>query len=242
VPVGTGVIFAGMNDASVHHNWFFDNWRDGTMLFAVPDALTSYGGPEGTVYPGVSCAGAPDDGISTSCGNDFFENRMGQVPPGFRYPAKLAEYAVPHSDIAPIAPNGNDFWWDEFSTNRWNCWYGNTGPDGSPGSVTGAGESGRLPGVPPNPLPDCGGGSSQDLSVGQGDAAKEAYLLDCSEGPDEDTSPMACDWWDLPPKPGSPAARTAQQSFATAARRFAGTPEAQRLRARMEELAAGADR
>ena len=38
VPIGTGIIYAGMNDARVHDNWIFDNWRDGAMLFAVPDA------------------------------------------------------------------------------------------------------------------------------------------------------------------------------------------------------------
>ena len=38
VPIGTGIIYAGMNDARVHHNWIFDNWRDGAMLFAVPDS------------------------------------------------------------------------------------------------------------------------------------------------------------------------------------------------------------
>src|SRR5688572_10411986 len=50
VPIGVGVIYAGMNDARVQDNWFFDNWRMGAMLFSVPDALTSYGGAEGDVY------------------------------------------------------------------------------------------------------------------------------------------------------------------------------------------------
>jgi hypothetical protein len=86
VPVGAGIIYAGMNDARVHDNWFFDNWRYGTLLFAVPDALTSYGGPEGDVYPGVSCVGASRNKVSTSCGNHYFNNRVGQVPPGFRVP------------------------------------------------------------------------------------------------------------------------------------------------------------
>ena len=35
-PVGTGILYAGMNDAKVHDNWIFDNWRDGVMLLAVP--------------------------------------------------------------------------------------------------------------------------------------------------------------------------------------------------------------
>ena len=60
VPNGTGILYAGMNDARVHDNWFFDNWRDGAMLFAVPDAFTSAGGPEGDVFPGVSCTTQAD--------------------------------------------------------------------------------------------------------------------------------------------------------------------------------------
>ena len=256
VPVGTGVIYAGMNDAKVHDNWFFDNWRDGVMLLAVPDALTSacdapprsisFGpgkscGAEGTVYPGVSCPGAPENGLSTSCGNRFFNNKMGQVPPGFTFPAALDQFGVQHGATgAQRLPNGNDFWWDEFSSNTANCWFGNTGPDGQAASVTGAGDAGRIPGIPPNPLPDCGGGQNPDASTGNGDVAKEAYLVDCSEGPDEDTGPLDCDWWGPPPQPGSSAARERSREFAAAARAFEGTEEAERLRQRMAELVADA--
>jgi hypothetical protein len=240
VPVGTGIIFAGMNDARIHDNWFFDNWRDGTMLLAVPDFLTSYGGPEGDVYPGISCEGAPENGLSTSCGNHYFDNRMGQVPPGFKYPAKINQFNVPHgSTKGDTLPNGNDFWWDEFTSNRWNCWYRNTGPDGTPGSVTGPGEAGRSPASPPQNLPDCAGGENQDMSRGAGDPAKTAYLVDCSEGPDEDTGPMDCDWWSVPPKPNSQAAERRKAEFAAAARDFADSAEGRRLQARMEALAAG---
>jgi hypothetical protein len=240
VPIGTGIIYAGVNDARVHDNWFFDNWRDGTMLLAVPDALTSFGGPEGDVYPGVSCEGAPENGISTSCGNHYFANNMGRVPPGFRFPDALDRFGVPHSSsTSQIQPNGNDFWWDEFASNRWNCWFNNKGSDGTPASVTGAGQAGRTPGVPPNPLPDCAGGQNQDQSVGNGDAAKERYLVDCSEGPDEDTGPLDCDWWTTPARPGSTAARRRSREFARAAAQFALTPDGVKLQQRMEKLAAG---
>jgi hypothetical protein len=241
VPVGAGIIFAGMNDARVHDNWFFDNWRFGAMLLAVPDALTSYGGGEGDVHPGVSCAGAPDNGLSTSCGNDYFNNRLGQVPAGFQFPEPLDRYRVAHGAPTRSAlPNGVDFWWDEFLSNRWNCWYGNTGPDGSAGSVTGSGEAGRMPGLPPNPLPDCNAGTSQDSSVGMGDVAKELYLIDCASGPDEDTGPLACDWWSDPPRPGGAGARRRAREVAAASRRFSLTPKARELRQKMEALAAGA--
>jgi hypothetical protein len=238
-PVGTGIIYPGINDARVHDNWFFDNWRDGAMLLAVPDAITSNEGPEGDVYPGVSCEGAPANGISTSCGNHFFNNQMGRVPPGFRFPTALGQFNAVHSpNSAQVQPNGNDFWWDEFASNRWNCWYGNTGADGT-SRVTGSGNAGRSPGVPPNPLPDCAGGSNQDMSRGNGDPAKEAYLVDCGEGPDQDTSPLACDWWVTPARPGSAAARRRSREFARAAARFALTQEGLRMRARIEKLAGG---
>jgi hypothetical protein len=165
------------------------------------------------------------------------------VPPGFEFPATLDEFGVPHGDAGQeTLPNGNDFWWDEFLSNRWNCWFGNSGPDGTAASVTGSGDAGRTPGVPPNPLPDCAGGTNQDLSIGAGDAAKEAYLIDCSEGPDEDTGPLDCDWWTPPPQPGSAEATRQRAEFAAAARIFNGTPEADRLRWRMEELAANGGR
>jgi len=240
VPIGTGIVYAGMNDARVHGNWFFDNWRDGAMLFSVPDALTSYGGPEGMVLPGVSCTTA-DVGVSTSCGNRMYENRMGQVPAGFRYPDALDRYAVPHGDPAQAPlPNGNDFWWDEFPTNRWNCWFGNTGPDGKPESVTGAGQAGSLPGLGLSRLPDCENGKNPDLSVGTSNVTKEAYLVECSEGPDEDTGPLDCDWWTTPPRPGSAEAQARRRAVERAAREFETTPEAQRLRERMRALTTGA--
>ncbi len=31
VPIGTGILYAGMNDARVHDNWIFDNWRDAVL-------------------------------------------------------------------------------------------------------------------------------------------------------------------------------------------------------------------
>ena len=237
VPNGTGIIYAGMNDARVSDNWFFDNWRDGAMLFAVPDAFTRAGGPEGDVFPGVSCT-TQASGLSVSCGNRFFNNKMGQVPAGFRFPSTLDQYGVPHGRSGQERlPNGNDFWWDEWESNTGNCWFGNSGPDGRPGSVTGPGEAGNAPASPPNPLPDCAGGTDPGSSVGGGDVAKIGYLVDCGNGPDEDTGPLACDWWQSPPRPGSTAAARRKREVASAAGRFEATAEADLLRQRMNELA-----
>jgi hypothetical protein len=237
VPVGTGILYAGMNDARVHHNWIFDNWRDGTMLLAVPDALVNGGGAEGEIFPGVSCAGAPDNGLSTSCGNRYFANKMGQVPPGFRFPKEVDQFGVsrsPHN--ARRMPNGNDFWWDGFTSNRWNCWYGNTGTDGKAGSVTGPGAAGRMPATFPNGLPNCSNGKNKESSVGAGDPAKTVYLVDCSNGPDTDTGPMDCDWWSTPARPGSSAAQARAARFSAAARKFNASPQGVRLARKMSAL------
>jgi hypothetical protein len=237
VPIGVGVVYAGMNDARVHDNWFFDNWRNATMLFAVPDALTSYGGPEGSVYAGVSCLGAPENGLSTSCGNRYFANKMGEAPPGFEFPAALDRYAIPHGDAGDSSlPNGHDFWWDEFLSNRWNCWYDNTSSDGS---VPGVDASGI--GAPPNFLPDCAGGAHPDLSVGNGDVVKEAYLVDCSDGPGGMTG-IACDWWTPPAEPGSAEAAAQRRRAAEEAQRFVASPAAAELKQRIGTLGLGPGR
>ena len=234
VPLGTGIVYPGMNDARVHDNWIFDNWRDGAMLFAVPDALTNGGGAEGDIFPGVSCPGAPANGFSTSCGNRYFRNHVGRAPNGFRFPDAIDMFGNVHAhdDARPKKPNGNDFWWSElFPSNTGNCWFDNTGFDGTAASVTGPGDAGRLPGDPPQVLPsDCG------TSVGNVDLAKLAYLVDCGEGPDEDTGPTDCDWWTLPARPGTPAAQSAALSRARAARAFEQSPEAAALRERVAEL------
>lgn len=234
VPLGTGIIYAGMNDARVHDNWIFDNWRDGASLFAVPDSLTNGGGAEGDIFPGVSCPGAPANGVSTSCGNQFFRNNVGRAPSGFRFPDAIDLFGNAHaSDNArPKKPNGNDFWWGElFPSNTANCWYDNKGVDGTPASVTGPGQAGRLPGSPPQVLPsDCA------TSVGNFDAAKLAYLVDCGNGPDNDTGPTDCDWWTLPPRPGTPTASSVTQTRASAGRAFARSPQAAALKKRVAEL------
>jgi hypothetical protein len=261
VPVGTGIIYPGMNNARVHDNWIFDNWRNGVMLFAVPDAFTNGGGAEGLILPGVACPGAPANGISTSCDNRFFRNRMGQAPRGFRFPKALDQFGVAHGRISgrsgdrrrggrrggspraltggpvsfnqpagPSLPNGTDFWWDNWDTNTGNCWFNNTGSDGTARSVTGPG----LPNPVPRVLPsDCA------TSVGTGNPAKLAYLVECADGPDQDTGPMDCDWWDTPPRPGSAAAKRKERRTAAAVARWSRSPEAAALKRRLARLRMG---
>ena len=103
-PVGTGMWIAGGNSHTIRNNRFFDNWRRGTMLFAVPDSLIC--GP----HTCNTQAGCEPFGISTSNFNSQHGNRMGERPSG------------------QADPNGTDFWWDSFPGNLGNCWWGNTGP------------------------------------------------------------------------------------------------------------------
>jgi len=100
VPVGTGMWIAGGNDNVVRNNRFYDNWRRGAMLFAVPDAVVCSD-------PSIQLAGCEPGQISTSYNNRFHGNRMGISLNG----ASL--------------PNGTDFWWDSFPGNTGNCWFAN---------------------------------------------------------------------------------------------------------------------
>jgi Right handed beta helix region len=234
VPIGTGVLYAGMNDADVHHNWIFDNWRNGTMLFSVPDSFTSGGGAEGDIFPGISCPGAPESGVSTSCGNQQHHNQVGRAPRGFTFPSAVGMFGNAHApdDARRRKPNGTDFWWGEsFSVNTGNCWFANVGKDGTAASVTGPGEAGRLPGQEPQALP-----SNCATSVGNEDMVKLAYLIECGNGPDEDTGPTDCDWWQRPARPGSPAAARELLGKAEAARAFERSPEARELEQRVAAL------
>ena len=103
-PVGTGLWLAGGNNNTVEGNYFWNNWRRGVMLFAVPDATVCGPPPVGSSTPVPGCNPL---GISTSYRNVFHDNTMG----------------VTHSGAA--SPNGVDFWWDSFPGNTGNCWFNN---------------------------------------------------------------------------------------------------------------------
>ncbi|MBN1527564.1 MAG: right-handed parallel beta-helix repeat-containing protein [Thermoleophilaceae bacterium] len=110
VPVGTGMWIAGGNHNIVRRNRFWNNWRRGAMLFAVPDGFVC--------SPPLHQAGCDPAKLSTSHNNRFYGNVMGRTPKGRR------------------DPNGTDFWWDEFDKTRGNCWRDNTGSRGTRKSVT----------------------------------------------------------------------------------------------------------
>jgi hypothetical protein len=161
VPVGTGLWIAGGNNETVRNNHFYDNWRRGAMLFSVPDSFVC--GPGGG---GNEQAGCDPSKVSTSHRNKFYGNVMGRTPDNKR------------------DPNGQDFWWDDFAGNVNNCWYSNTGPDGTAASLKNA----------PSSLPsDC------KTSMGTGDPTQEAELLDCLA--DVSSGSRNCPWFSTPPEP-----------------------------------------
>jgi hypothetical protein len=226
LPVGTGVFWAGHNNGRVHDNWIFDNWRAGTFLLSVPDALVT---PEGNVNPGVSCPTAPE--LTTSCGNQYFDNHMGRAPKGFKMPKAARKFGNPVGGKKGKLPNGTDFWWDEAATNTGNCWFDNVGVDGTERSVTGAGAGDGADALPA----DCA------TSVGAGDAVKLSYLFACFLAREGDLPPESCDWYDVPPKPGSPAARAKAKRWERGARKFLETERATELEERLDEVTGIAD-
>jgi hypothetical protein len=180
LPVGTGLWIAGGNDNVIRNNHFYDNWRRGTMLFAVPDQLVC--GPAG-INP-EQLAGCNPEAVppSTSYRNQFYGNVMGQAPNG----------AVLPNGTGDVSTGRTDFWWDQYSGNTGNCWHGNTGKDGTAAGVTS---------TPPSPvLPS----ACDSTSVGTGGPAQEQELLACFaaiENHEEKEEPATCPWFTTPSKP-----------------------------------------
>jgi hypothetical protein len=106
-PVGTGLWIAGGNHHEVRNNYFWDNWRRGTMLFSVPDQLVC-----GEAAGGNQQAGCDPNGQTTSFFNSQYDNHMGVRPDG------------------TADPNGTDFWWDPYPGTVGNCWWNNKPADG----------------------------------------------------------------------------------------------------------------
>jgi hypothetical protein len=228
LPMGVGVLWAGHNDGAVHDNWIFDNWRYGTQQLAIPDAVVrqfvDYE-PEGGVDPGISCQTEPD--ISTSCHNYYFDNQMGVAPPKFKAPKAVRAFGNLVGGRSGVLPNGLDFWWDEYATNVGNCWFDNTGPDGTEASVTGPG-----PGDTPHILPTKPGCDSYE---GTGDAAKFLNSFTCFAAREIGGPGEGCDWFTVPPRPGTPAAARYLRERERVARRNLRSSEGERMQAYIDE-------
>jgi hypothetical protein len=220
LPSGVGIFWAGHNNGAVFKNWIWDNWRNAAFLLSVPDFLVT---PEGNVNPGNSCNSTT---LSTSCGNKFFFNELGRVPKHFKPFPELYEFGNKVGPTKGVAPNGLDFWWDEGGLGPVinNCWFANKGPDGTAASVTGPG-AGDGNDVLPS---DCQNSTT-------GDQVKVAYLVACLLAREGDGPPEQCDWYTLPPQPGTPAAAGKQEAFAAGAREFLETARAKQLADQTEQ-------
>ena len=168
-PVGTGLWIAGGNWHQVRHNRFWDNWRRGTMVFSVPDSLVC---GEGPTAEGNRQAGCDETKISTSHYNRTYDNIMGEDPTG------------------KVDRNGVDFWWDNFTGSRGNCWYRNGGP--------------RPIRTDPASLPNCDDGRDPATSIGTGEGDNEAELGGCASAfvTRNFEQPSTCAWLTPPSDPG----------------------------------------
>jgi hypothetical protein len=181
VPIGVGILIAGGNANIVRGNHIYGNWRRGTMLIAVPDVISCAPSDQTGSPPCL-----PQGPATVSNDNLYRDNVMGRTPEG------------------EAQPNGVDFWWDEYATNRGNCWYPNTGSDGSRTSVTSDPppppvEGTSVPGFLPH---DC----DAPTNVGAGDPVKEAMLAGCVLAfQTGDTSGQTCEWQQMPGEPGTPS-------------------------------------
>ena len=173
-PVGTGLWIAGGNHHVVRRNYFYDNWRRGTMLFSVPDQLVC-----GEAAGGNQQAGCDPDGQTTSFYNSQYENFMGIRPDG-----------TPD-------PNGTDFWWDPYPGTVGNCWWNNKPAPGAEITYS-AGAAYEARG-----LPNCQNGTRPDESVGNGDPGQTGELGSCVAAFETRTfDPNGpCPWFKTPPEP-----------------------------------------
>ncbi len=231
LPSGVGIFWAGHNNGRVHDNWIWDNWRNAAFLLSIPDFLVT---PEGNINPGGSCKSDPrvDAALSTSCGNRFYNNHLGRVPRDFKPFGALYAFGNKVGPTRGVAKNGVDFWWDEggLGTVSGNCWFNNKGPDGTNASVTGSGVGDGDDALPS----DCTGTKG-------GDSVKLSYLLSCFLAREGDLPPEQCDWFTLPPRPGSTAATAKQEAFAAGAREFLKTARAKQLEDQVGEVTGIAD-
>lgn len=186
-PVGTGMWIAGGNKNTIRNNRFYDNWRRGLMVFAVPDATVCGPEPVGSNTPVPGCDPLK---VSTSFDNRVSGNVMGVAPGG------------------AARPNGTDFWWDSFLGNTGNCWWGNTAAAGK--KVTS--DPAALPNCVNGTVPSSSIGLGNPLAEAELVACFAGFIVAGYPYGDATT----CDWTKTPARPGgtsATASRTAQKQM-----------------------------
>ena len=253
-PVGTGFWWAGNNDGDFVNNWVFDNWRQGTMLVSIPDAVA--GEVEGAIDDPVHCPDTPGPfGLaSTSCYNHYEGNRMGQVPPNFRPHPGLKKFGNKTTLLGDprTALNGVDFWWDQQPANLGNCWPRNTGPNGNRASLSSDPPLADTPNQENDPMflpekcttppADPSSPANHEPGTSTGNPAaympKAAILLVCfGQWETENLESSSCSWWDTPPRPGTSGSRAEQRTEQRAGEAWSESPEGQATGDWVSELA-----
>jgi hypothetical protein len=176
-PVGTGLWLAGGNNNRVRGNHFYDNYRRGTMLFAVPDATVCGPEPVGSNTPVPGCDPAK---VSTSFGNFFNKNTFGVDRAG------------------RVRPNGTDMWWDSFPGNTGNCFFDNKAAPGKSLVTSPA----VLPDCAGGTAPETSIGTGDVVNESELVACFAGFTV--AGYPDGNDT--VCDWTVTPPKPGSSGA------------------------------------
>jgi hypothetical protein len=195
MPVGSGIVLAGGNSHLVQNNYFFDNWRLGTMLIYVPAAV------RGEDDPSRQSDVSNNNRQEANCmGTRPFDNGLDPDQIDF----SLCE--------GTLDRNGVDFYWDEqegtdclevdqssadcvdASDGKGNCWAGNQGFDG--GAYTADPPALTLPSCPGLDLPR------------PPNASKSAFLVPCvTWNAQDNTDPPGCEtpagrsWFEVPPEP-----------------------------------------
>ena len=253
-PVGTGFWWAGNNDGDFVENWVFDNYRQGTFLISIPDAVS--GEIEGAIDSQVHCPNTPGPfGLaSTSCYNTYRGNHMGQVPANFEPHPGLRKFGnkTTLTQRSRRARNGLDFVWDEQPVNLGNCWANNTGPDGTRGSINsdppiapnaGQNTPGFLPEhcttPPANPSDPANHAPGTSTGDGPSYLEKAPTLLTCyGEWDTGNLEQTGCTWWNTPPAPGTSASRATQRAERRAGEQWAQSPAGSNLREWVQEFSA----
>jgi hypothetical protein len=194
-PVGTAMFLPGVNNNTIRNNHMWNNWRRGTMLFAVPDSFVC--GNVNPIAGGNQQYGCDETEFNTSHRNEQRNNVMGRSPNHASDPT-WDDYQGGSNTPDAEDPNGLDFWWDQGGTpgaaNYKNCWVDNTGAEGDEASVSSLPAAPLLPG-------ESGSVQSCATSAGAGSTFGQfGELIDCL-GKFEFDTPGACTWFATPTEP-----------------------------------------
>ena len=134
-PVGTGFFWAGQQQRRLRGQLGLRQLAPGHDAGLDPRCRRRE--PEGEVDPADPVPDLLDGGLSTSCANQYFRNHMGEVPPGFEPHPALEKFGNKTTlDGNADRPQRGRLLVGRGHRNTGNCWFDNTGPDGTRESLT----------------------------------------------------------------------------------------------------------